>query len=234
MTKNCKWLFQDSPALLLVLDEQLICRDMTSVWRQQLASPESVDAGIPSAELFDVENNPALPEQFNAVIKNGVAMVDIAVDLLMAGETLKARLSAWLVQHPDDEQSCIMVAATDESEFNRAYKELSQLQIEHQLILDAAGEGIYGLDSDGNTTFGNIAATKILGWEIDDIRGRSAHGVHHHSHPDGTKYPLEECPIYAGLKDGRFTVLMTRYSGTPMVLLYRLNTSAHPLGRMES
>ena len=139
MTKNCKWLFQDSPALLLVMDEALICRDMTSVWRQQLASPESVDTGVPVAELFVVENNPALLDQFNAVVQNGDAMVDAAVGLLMAGETLKARLSAWRVQHPDDEQPCVMVAATDVSEFDRAYEELSQLQIQHQLILDAAG-----------------------------------------------------------------------------------------------
>ena len=29
-------------------------------------------------------------------------------------------------------------------------EELSQLQLQHQLILDAAGEGIYGLDCDGS------------------------------------------------------------------------------------
>ncbi len=202
MTRNCNWLFQDSPTLLLVLDEVLICRDMTSVWRQKLALPESGDATMPAAELFDFANNPALFDQFNALLDNGDAMVDTPVDLLLAGETLKVRLSAWRVQQDDDELPCIMVAVTDVSEFNRAYEELSQLQIQHQLILDAAGEGIYGLDCDGNTTFGNSAATKILGWEIEDIRGRPAHGIHHHSHLDGSKYPREECPIYAALKDG--------------------------------
>ena len=40
--------------------------------------------------------------------------------------------------------------------------ELSKLQTEHQLILDAAGEGIYGLDCDGRVTFSNAAATEIL------------------------------------------------------------------------
>ncbi len=202
MTSNCNWRLQDSPALLLVLDEELICRDMTPVWRERLLVPESVDADIPAAELFDFESNPALPDQFSAVIKEGDAMVDTAAGLLIADGTLKARLTAWRVQHADDEQPRIMVAATDVSEFDRAYAELSQLQVQHQLILDAAGEGIYGLDCDGKTTFGNTAATKILGWEIKDIRGRAAHEVHHHSHPDGSKYPRDECPIYAALKDG--------------------------------
>jgi len=79
---------------------------------------------------------------------------------------------------------------------------LSQLHHQHQLILDSAGEGIYGLDGDGRITFSNIAATQILGWRHEDVAGRSAHEVHHHSHADGTTYPRDECPIYAALVDG--------------------------------
>ena len=33
----------------------------------------------------------------------------------------------------------------------------------NELILNAAGEGIYGLDCDGNTTFVNPAAARMLG-----------------------------------------------------------------------
>jgi len=72
----------------------------------------------------------------------------------------------------------------------------------HQLILDSAGEGVYGLDSEGNTTFTNAAASDILGWKEEDVLGKPLHDIHHHSHADGTHYPREECPIYAALKDG--------------------------------
>ncbi len=80
--------------------------------------------------------------------------------------------------------------------------ELAKLRTQHQLILDSAGEGIYGLDRNGKITFSNAAATAILGWELADVLGKSAHDVHHHSHADGSTYPKEECPIYAALKDG--------------------------------
>ena len=30
---------------------------------------------------------------------------------------------------------------------------LSKLEIHHQLILDSAGEGVYGLDAEGRVTF---------------------------------------------------------------------------------
>lgn len=80
--------------------------------------------------------------------------------------------------------------------------ELSKLQTQHQIILDAAGEGVYGLDCDGRVTFSNAAATEILGWKLEDVLGQRSHDVHHHSHSDGSNYPRDECPIYAALKDG--------------------------------
>ena len=80
--------------------------------------------------------------------------------------------------------------------------ELSRLQTQHQLILDAAGEGVYGLDCEGRVTFSNAAATEILGWKLEDVLGQRSHDVHHHSHSDGSNYPRDDCPIYAALKDG--------------------------------
>jgi PAS domain S-box-containing protein len=85
---------------------------------------------------------------------------------------------------------------------NPVLDELSRLKTEHQLILDAAGEGIYGLDCEGRTTFVNSAATELLGWRENDVLGEALHDIHHHSHPDGTPYAKEDCPIYAALKDG--------------------------------
>ncbi|VUX55728.1 Sigma54 specific transcriptional regulator with PAS/PAC sensor, Fis family (modular protein) [uncultured Woeseiaceae bacterium] len=90
-----------------------------------------------------------------------------------------------------------------ERQREQAHDELSKLQIAHQLILDAAGEGIYGLDSEGRITFGNSASTEILGWHVGDVHGQRAHEVHHHSHADGSSYPREECPIYAAITDGK-------------------------------
>ena len=41
-------------------------------------------------------------------------------------------------------------------------QELEQLRRQHQLILNAVGEGIYGLDLDGNVTFVNPAAAAMM------------------------------------------------------------------------
>lgn len=81
-------------------------------------------------------------------------------------------------------------------------QELKQLRRQHQLILNAVGEGVYGLDLDGNVTFINPAAAKMIDWPVTELVGKSMHTVLHHSHVDGSPYPREDCPIYAALKDG--------------------------------
>src|SRR5688572_2317747 len=73
---------------------------------------------------------------------------------------------------------------------------------ENQLILRAAGEGIYGVNSEGKTTFVNPAAERMLGWTADELVGRDIHSIVHHTHHDGRHYPHEDCPIYAAFRDG--------------------------------
>jgi len=72
----------------------------------------------------------------------------------------------------------------------------------NELILTSAGEGIYGVDLEGKTTFINPAAAKMLGYEPSELVGQAMHALAHHSKPDGTPYPKEECPIYATFSDG--------------------------------
>lgn len=82
------------------------------------------------------------------------------------------------------------------------HRELEVLRRQHQLILNAVGEGVYGLDMQGNVTFVNPAAAAMIDWEMNDLIGQSMHKVLHHSHLDGTHYQRDRCPIYAALHDG--------------------------------
>ncbi|GAJ11720.1 unnamed protein product, partial [marine sediment metagenome] len=89
------------------------------------------------------------------------------------------------------------------AERERAEEAVEQLNRQNRMILNSAGEGIYGLDLEGRTTFVNPAAAEMIGWKAEDLIGKRQHAVLHHSKPDGTPYPREECPIYAAFKDGK-------------------------------
>lgn len=86
--------------------------------------------------------------------------------------------------------------------WNRVAGVFREFERENRLLLDAAGEGIYGVDRDGNTTFVNPAAQRILGYSPEELAGRNMHSMVHHSHGDGSHFELEDCPIFAALRDG--------------------------------
>ena len=105
-----------------------------------------------------------------------------------------------------------------------------ELLRQNELILNSAGEGIYGLDTDGNHTFINPAAARMLGYEVAELIGRNSHAVLHHSNTDGSAYPEAECPISKALMDGTGhfeeneifwrkdgTSFPIRYSVTPII-----------------
>ena len=88
------------------------------------------------------------------------------------------------------------------AERQRAEEGLEQVTRQNELILQAAGEGIYGLNKEGKTTFVNPAAARMIGWGPEELIGKPQHALIHHSKQDGTPYPREECPIYAAFNDG--------------------------------
>ena len=80
---------------------------------------------------------------------------------------------------------------------------LKLLARQNKLILASAGDGIYGLDMEGRTTFVNPAgALQMLGYEPKELFGLSMHTTIHHTKADGSPYPQEECPMYAAFTDG--------------------------------
>jgi phosphate/phosphite/phosphonate ABC transporter binding protein len=81
-------------------------------------------------------------------------------------------------------------------------QELEQASKEKRLLLDSAGEGIFGIDSNGQVKFINRVALEMLGWENHEheLLGFGMHELTHHTKPDGSHYPREECPVHSSLR----------------------------------
>lgn len=58
-------------------------------------------------------------------------------------------------------------------------QELQKLQSQYESILNSAGEGIYGVDLKGRTTFVNPATARITGWKVEELIGKSESEVFH-------------------------------------------------------
>ncbi len=71
----------------------------------------------------------------------------------------------------------------------------ASLKRQYELILDSAGEGICGIDIEGNVAFINKAALELLGYEREEVIGHPLHEVSHHVRFDGSPYEKGECPV---------------------------------------
>ena len=124
----------------------------------------------------------------------------------------------------------LQVTVRDNTERKRSEEHVARLLLKNELILCSAAEGILGLDLQGRHTFVNPAAARMLGYEADELLGRPSHSIWHHTKPDGSPFPEEECPIYATHRDGMVhrvstevfwskvgTSFPVEYSSTPII-----------------
>ncbi len=116
---------------------------------------------------------------------------------------------------------CINRAITETSPAMQAQQRLSR---QNALILNSAGNGIFGLDGEGRTTFANPAVEAMTGYTAQEMIGQVQHALVHHSYPDGRPYPREDCPIYAALRDGAVhrvaDEVFWRKDGSPLPVEY--------------
>jgi two-component system cell cycle sensor histidine kinase/response regulator CckA len=102
----------------------------------------------------------------------------------------------------DGKVAGVIVFATDVTEQRRSREMLDNIRRQNDLILQCAGEGICGVDSEGFCTMVNPAVTALSGWSREDLLGKHVQDVLHHSRPDGTRYTREECPLLEMYRDG--------------------------------
>lgn len=72
-----------------------------------------------------------------------------------------------------------------------------------EMLLEAAGDGIYGVDLNGRCIFINRAGAEMLGYTPDEIFGRNMHYLMHHSHENHALMPVHDCRIFKAFREGR-------------------------------
>ena len=95
----------------------------------------------------------------------------------------------------------LLVLLAYNQRLERARSLLEQLADERGELLAAVGEGVYGCDAEGRTTFINPAALEMLGFSRDEVMGVDSHQLFHHTRADGSPYPHSHCPIHQTLED---------------------------------
>ncbi len=107
--------------------------------------------------------------------------------------------------------------------------ERKQAEEFRSVVMDTMAEGLYVMDGEGRLMFMNAAASKMLGWTENELRGKSVHAAIHFQHADGSPYPEEECGLLQVRNGGEVVVetddAFTHKDGTIFPVAY----SAAPL-----
>jgi PAS domain S-box-containing protein len=99
--------------------------------------------------------------------------------------------------------------ARDITERKQAQREIArqgqlaqQARAELDVVLASLGEGLYQVDRSGAIVFLNPTGEAILGYRLDEVRGKNMHDLVHSLRPDGTSVSRADCPLLRVMDDG--------------------------------
>lgn len=93
---------------------------------------------------------------------------------------------------------CVQRDITREKETMEALQQETKLK---QTITDNATATLFMMNAEGYCTFMNPAGEQMFGFSQEEIRSKPLHYLVHHHRPDGSFYPMQECPIDRALPE---------------------------------
>ncbi|RPJ17506.1 MAG: PAS domain S-box protein [Desulfobacteraceae bacterium] len=148
---------------------------------------------IPGVVLGEIE---AIENRFNTIKSAALAARIGALCLLLwTGIIFSRRTRADLAEQVRLQKE---ISASNKLLEDRVQERTEELR----LLLQSAGEGMFGVNTSGQTTFINPVALNLLGFGEAEMVGKDVHELIHHSHPDGSPYHKEYCPMNATCTSG--------------------------------
>jgi len=86
-------------------------------------------------------------------------------------------------------------ARGDRAKVESKHQELEAAERRLAAITHNATLGLFLMNARQHCVFMNPAAEKIIGFTLAELQGKPLHDFIHHTRPDGTPYPMSQCPI---------------------------------------
>jgi two-component system sensor histidine kinase VicK len=149
--------------------------------------------GHPLTEFITEDRRHAIPSYLRLIAETGEAqgLLHLAHT---DGETRVIAYRNKLIDVPG-RAPYVLGIGVDISEQVRVEGRLRILTRQSDSILESVGDGIFGIDLDGNVTVVNSAAAQMLGYKQNEMLGRNLHELIQHTRADGTPYPQQDSPI---------------------------------------
>lgn len=111
------------------------------------------------------------------------------------GTEVRASGSARPIQAPAGVRTGAVLTVRDDTERQLSEERLRESTRRLDAILSNTRMAIFLMDERQHCAYMNEAATRLTGFTWEETRGRPLHDVIHHTRPDGSHFPLEDCAI---------------------------------------
>jgi PAS domain S-box-containing protein len=167
---------------------------------------------------------PGLEPVFARVLSSGRSVTNLEIEREPGGPAPPGHwLASYYPVSVDGEVTGVGMVIVDVSERQKA----DDLRA---AVMETMMEGLCVLDGEGRLSFMNTAASRLLGWTEDELRGKNVHDVVHFQYGDGSPHPIEECELLKVRTEGRpvrmshdaftrkdGTIFPTAYSAAPLL-----------------
>ena len=203
---QCRLIFEASPNGMLVVNEQgciLMANAQIEQW-----------LGYRRDEIIGKPVDTLVPERYRMqlAVDRGEFMLAPQVRPMGRGRELyglgkdgsEIPLEIGLNPMGREHSETILMTITNLTEQVRNKEDLHQstLALQDQLdlnktITDNTASCLLLIDTSGRVTFANPSTKIVTGFEPEELIGRVLHERLHHTHPDGTPFPIQDCPLYS-------------------------------------
>lgn len=184
---------EQSPASVIMTDSDGIIEYINQTFIDLTGYTSQEAVGKTPSILKSNETPPELYQEMWGSISKGEAWSGELRNRKKDGSLFWGAVSIAPIFGDDMDITHFVSMTNDITELKTTQSVAEALLYRNKLILDSAGEGIFGLDRAGNVTFCNKAASTMLGYGLGELVGKSMHETVHHSYPDGSHYPAEVC-----------------------------------------
>jgi PAS domain S-box-containing protein len=122
-------------------------------------------------------------DYYSAQVREGEAVVGAVVVFEDISERM--RVEAELADHRQHLEALVAQRTA----------QLAEAEENSRRILEASANGLYGIDTGGRISFINQVGARLLGYRPDELIGRPVHATLHHTHVDGSTFPVDTCPM---------------------------------------